>query len=154
MSQPPGGRGASGVCSVCGATFKLLVSSGVVWKHGHGHGRPFCAGSGLPPRRDLDPDLNQSADLFASSTVTDSQLTPSVVARDDSEFVLHTPSRATLRRIPRGVRLKASLALESRLRAILSSPDNLDVWGELFRYSECLSQPVRGGKKLNLTSQI
>ena len=31
-------RDNTGICSVCGATFKVLSTTGVLRKHGHGHG--------------------------------------------------------------------------------------------------------------------
>ena len=39
----------SGTCPICHATFKLVPSSGLLRQHGHGHGRPACAGSGQLP---------------------------------------------------------------------------------------------------------
>ena len=63
-------------------------------------------------------------------------------------------SKSTLRRIPRGVRQKAALALETSLRKVIANPDDLGTWKNLFQFAGSLAQPVRGGKRFNLTTQI
>src|ERR1700759_4610612 len=121
--EPSGtARGDLGVCQVCGATYKLVSSTGLLFKHGHGHNRPPCAGSGCLPVPSPSPDLDVSADLFGTP---DPVTLP--VAGDPSlqpPFALSPPPRPTIRRIPRGARINAAQALESSLRALLSSPDD------------------------------
>ena len=152
-SQSSSTRGQSGVCSECGATFKLVQASGFVWKHGHGHGRPFCLASDRLPASHSIPDLSSSADRLDSSQASSLDASQ----RDallNAEFTLPSSPRQTLRRIPRGVRQKAALTFENCLRKVLATPDDLGSWRSLFQFAECLSQPVRGGKRQNLTSQI
>ena len=69
-------------------------------------------------------------------------------------FTLDVPCRATLRRIPRGARQRAAQTLDTRLRALLAAPTDLTLWREALRFADCLSQPARGGKRHNLTSQL
>ena len=129
------------------------MGTGVVRKHGHGHNRPYCAGSGSLPVRisshNPDPSL-------AYLDVTDDTLGVTVETGSGRtlDFNLSSPSRPTIRRIPRGSRSKAAQAFESRLRTLLSSPDDLGCWRNLLSFADCLSQPVRGGKRQTLTSQI
>ena len=151
MSQLHGGStaAATGCCAVCGATVKLVASTGAIHRHGHGHGRPACAGSGRLPQAPPPPALDASADLFDDSPVPPTQGGASTLG-----FVIDAPSRATLRRIPQGARQRASQAFATRLRALLSSPDDLGRWRDALQFGECLSQPARGGKRYNLTTQI
>jgi hypothetical protein len=137
----------SGICLECGAPVKITATTGVLYRHGHGHGRPACPGSGQPPESILPQSLNAAAD---------SSFVEPVSQRADTtgDFVIRPPSRATLKRIPRGARQKAALSLESHLRALLAAPTSLDNWMNVLQFASSLSQPQRGGKRHNLTSQI
>ena len=136
----------AGVCPVCQAVFKVVGSSGVVRKHGHGHGRSPCSGSGKPPLAPsfiiIDTSANHNNGLL---------LTPDSTA---SQFGISNPFRPTLRRIPGGARQKCAQAFETRLRALLASPTDLGYWRGVLQFADCLSQPSRGGKRHNLTTQI
>jgi len=69
-SQLPG----TGQFTVCGDSFRVVVSSGVVRKHGGGEGHLPCAGSGKLPMTISNLDLqNVKGDSFAISTVAHSQ---------------------------------------------------------------------------------
>src|SRR5271163_1810971 len=135
-----------GSCSVCGATVKL-VSSGAAYRHGHGHGRPACPGSGQPPRAPLIDNLDASADLFEADTSTNGSSLAIT-------FGLRPPGRSTLRRVPKGARQRAAQALGARLQALLAAPEDLDRWREALQFADCLAQLLRGGKRHNLTTQI
>src|SRR5271170_4809185 len=135
-----------GSCSVCGATVKL-VSSGAAYRHGHGHGRPACPGSGQPPRAPLIDNLDASANLFEADTSTNG-------SSSAITFGLRPPGRSTLRRVPQGARQRAAQALGARLQALLAAPEDLDRWREALQFADCLAQPLRGGKRHNLTTQI
>ena len=118
-----------GLCIVCGASFKINPASGLLHKHGHGRGRPPCQGSGQLPRAATSTDPITSAVPGSSSSAT-AELSP--------PFSIRNPSKPTL----------------NRLRALLASPDDLDCWDRVVHFADCLSQPSRGGKHHNLTSQI
>src|SRR5277367_3746580 len=135
-----------GSCSVCGSTVKL-VSSGAAYRHGHGHGRPACPGSGQPPRAPLIDNLDASADLFEADTSTNG-------SNLAITFGLRPPGRSTLRRVPQGARQRAAQAFGARLQALLAAPEDLDRWREALQFADCLAQPLRGGKRHNLTTQI
>ena len=149
MSQQSVTKGEVGVRTVCGATFKLLASSGVIRKHGHGHDRPYCAGSDLLPRPSQAHTLDPSSDLVAARAVDSPSESDN---KTSSEFILPTPARTTIRRIPRGARVKAAQGLEARIRIVILPPDDPENWSNLFRFGDCLSQLVRGRKRFNLTS--
>ena len=138
---------STGACTVCGALVKIVTSTGVLYRHGHGHGRFPCAGSGLPPQAPAPPILDASGDLFEDDPTPNG----GVAAND---FVLLAPHRATLRRIPRGARQKAAQAFETRIRAVVAAPVDLSRWSEALNFANCLSQPARGGKRHNLTNQL
>jgi len=137
----------SGICSECGASVKIITSTGVLFRHGHGYGRLGCSDSGQPPLSVLPRPLDAAVDLF--NVEPDPQS-----AESTSDFVFLPPGRATLKRIPRGARQKAALSLELRLRALLAAPMSLDNWRDLLQFASSLSQPQRGGKRNNLTTQI
>ena len=154
-SQPDGSQGGgvgAGLCSVCGALFKLVPSSGVLRRHGHGHGRPPCQGSGAPPATQPPPPSldNTSGDLFEDSL--SSLTTPSTITPPALDF--RRPPRATLKRIPRGARQGAARLFEKRLNAVSRRPDDRGAWRDLLQFGGCLAQPLRGGKRNNLTSSI
>ena len=117
MSQVLGASAAltTGCCPVCGATIKLVASSGAVYRHGHGHGRPACAGSGQPPVAPPPVILDASADLF-----DDPPDPPAQGGAVQQGFRIDAPIRPALRRIPQGARQRASQAFTTRLRALLS----------------------------------
>ena len=46
------------------------------------------------------------------------------------------------------------MALETCLRALLATPDDLNRWRDVIQFASCISQPPRGGKRHNLTTQI
>ena len=134
-----------GICSVCAANYKIVGSSGLVRKHGHGHGRQPCLGSGK-----LIPRATQPS---SSNVSVDQSIDPALIP-DATEFDISAPFKPTLRRIPRGARQKCAQAFNSRLRALLSAPSDLSCWKGVLQFAECLSQPNRGGKRHNLTSQV
>jgi hypothetical protein len=146
-SAPPLSPGPANACCVCGAVVKIVASTGLLYRHGHGHGRPPCAGSGHPPQAPPPPTLDASADLFEEDPVPVGRVVTHV-------FTLEVLSRATLRRIPRGARQRAAQTLDSRLRALLAAPADQTRWQEVLRFADCLSQPLRGGRRHNLTTQL
>ena len=60
-------------------------------------------------------------------------------------FAIQPPHRTTLRRIPQGARQRAAQVLNTRLRALLTAPDDVNRWRDIVQYADCLSQPARGG---------
>src|SRR5207248_2030318 len=108
-SQALSTRGESGTYVVCRATFKLVPASGVVRKHGHGHGRPQCPGYGCLPESKQASDLHSSVDLFNSSMAGPADCIHEN-GRLDAGFIFPIPQKPTLRKIPHGVRQKAALA--------------------------------------------
>lgn len=119
--------------------------------HGHGHGRPACQGSGQPPMGGFDIQRARPAGDTSVDPLLDS-------SRQDLEgglgFELRPPTRHTLKRIPRGARQKAAQGLDRCIRAVVSTPLDLDAWRNLLQFADCLSQPIRGGKRNNLTTQV
>jgi hypothetical protein len=69
-------------------------------------------------------------------------------------FSLARPLGPVISRIPKGARPRASAELEKRLRAVISSPEDLNAWSGLLHLASSLVQPPRGGKQRSLTSQI
>ena len=82
----------AGVCPVCQAVFKVVGSSGVVRKHGHGHGRPPCSGSGkpplAPPSTTVDTSANHINDSVLTLDFTASQFCPFKPTPSDRPFVV------------------------------------------------------------------
>src|SRR5688572_22288034 len=87
-------KGELGTCSVCGAAFKLVASTGVLRKHGHCNDRQPCAGSGRPPVIPSAPELDASVDLFLSPHSSPSP--PTLHSVNSSVFNLSCPSRPTI----------------------------------------------------------
>jgi hypothetical protein len=157
QSQPHT-QSKSGPCSVCGSIYKLFPLAGVLVlnKHGHGHGRPACPGTYLPPT----PTLSVPPGSSALSSIPGDTLSPSPPGpQGDSqlsgpgvEFRFQVPSRPVLPRIPKGARLRASQVLDKRLRDVINGPDDLNAWSALLEFGSLFSQPTRGGIHRNLTS--
>ena len=144
----PGG-GVSGECSVCGDVFKL-TNTGMLRKHGHGHGRPQCPGSGRQPRgqaRAADETIHDLVDL-SQLGMSDS------AAGSGPGFCYARPSRGPLKRIPAGARQRAATLFERRLREVTARPDDIRAWKDLLEFGGCLSQPQRGGVQRNFTSLV
>ena len=136
---------SNGACSVCGATFRLVESSGVLRKHGHNRSNPPCLGSGRPPTL-------ASVSSSSGSTTPPCPLPPPSTLRPAFDF--HRPSRAPLKRIPRGARLRAATVFEERVRGVINKPEDVPCWIKLLEFGACLVQPDRGGKRHNLTKQV
>jgi hypothetical protein len=139
-----------GICSVCGSSFRLLTSNGTLRKHGHGHGRPPCLGSGRLPAMSssLPSDLDAPQDLIVEASLDPSPALP-------ASFSFARPRRATVKRIPRGARRPAARSFQSLLSAVVRKPSDLAAWRDLLQFGGCLSQPVRGGgKKTSLATAI
>ena len=140
LGGPSGG--ISGECSVCGDVFRL-TNAGTLRKHGHGHGRPQCPGSGRQPKdqaRAADETLH---DLF--------ELTVSEAADTSGPVFSYThPSRGPLKRIPAGARQRAATLFERRLRDVIARSDDPRAWRDLLEFGASLSQPQRGGRYATL----
>jgi hypothetical protein len=145
-----------GTCSICGLVQKLIVSDGTMRKHGHSDRQPPCLGSWQLPRSSTTGTLSaQSLDPIPATPLV---VTPGLSAvsgpSHSLDFVICQPSRTILSRIPKGARQRAAAELESRLRSVLDKPEDTPRWEILFEFATSLSQPVRGGKRVNLTNQI
>src|SRR2546425_1007861 len=147
-SQPSQFSGPLGTCAVCGGLFKTVLSSGVIWIHGGGG--VCCPGSKQLPGPVhgalSDPTIMDQSSQAIPGAVLSSSPTP--------VFVIDRPPRPVLSHIPKGARLRAAAVLEERLRAVISSPEDLVAWSSLLHIASSLSQPVRGGSKHSFTSQI
>ena len=149
MSQPSIGTQESDArvpCSVCGAMFMTIPSTGGLRKHGYGRNQSACEGSFLPPRQVLSGS-GSSTDSTASPDPSTSSANPPI-------FSIANPSNPVIPRIPKGARQKAASEFELRLKAVVNSPDEIHLWSNLFEFASVLAQPARGGIKHNLTSQI
>lgn len=146
-SQPPphSSHGGSGICSVCGATFRLVPATGTLWKHGHADGNPPCPGSWCLPSARPPSTLDASLDLFVDSPPPISVGQSSCLSTTGTDFNLSELLRPSLRRIPKGVRFKAASLLDNLLRSLNSLPEDLDRWRALLDFGKCLSTPPRGG---------
>ena len=134
-----------GACSVCGASFRLVESSGVLRKHGHNRSNPPCLGSGRPS------SLASTSTSSGSTTLPCSLPSPAPLP---PTFDFHRPSRAPLKRIPRGARLRAATVYKERARGVINKPEDVSCWARLLNFEACLVQPVRGGKHHNFTKQV
>src|SRR5258708_5335297 len=148
MSQSLGG--ASGQCQVCGNTFRVVASTGVLRKHGWGNSNPACIGSGKPPVGVPQPLpealLNDSRDLFDSST---SGQLPCSSVKAAPPFAFVSFKGVILKRLPKGTRAFAATVFNSCIRQLLSDGSNPTRWQRLFQFPTCFAQPPRGGKKHN-----
>ncbi len=136
---------SNGACLVCGATFRLVESSGVLRKHGHNRSNPPCLGSGRPPT------------LVSVSSSSGSTSPPCPLPRPSTlrpAFDFHHPSRALLKRIPRGARLRAATVFEERVRRIINKPEDVPCWIRLLEFVAYLVQSDLGEKRPNLTKQV
>jgi hypothetical protein len=145
LSQGSQDAGDKAPCSVCGKFYKVNLAGGLN-KHGYGRNQPGCQGSFLPPRRVVTTG-GPSTDLPPSQDSNHSQTVPPA-------FTIVQPPRPVIPRIPKGARQRAASEFEHRLRAVIAASDDLALWGALFDFAATLAQPVRGGIKHNLTSQI
>ena len=142
------------------ARIKLVRSSGLLRRHGRqdnpctGHNLSPVTGSFVPAvsgptttRAAFQASADDtSVDLFDSSSSTPTP-TPSV----------SHPTRGApiLKRLPKGVRLRASTVLQRLIQNVVRDPQNADHWGRLFSFTPaCFARPSRGGKSRNLTSLV
>ena len=131
---------------MCGDVFRLTIA-GTLSKHGHGHGRPPCPGSGRLPKDQAWAADETSHDLF--------ELTVSDAAASSGPIFSYThPSRGPLKRIPAGARQRAATLFERRLRDVIARSDDPRAWKDLLEFGACLSQPQRGGAQRNFTSLV
>ena len=140
-------------CAVCGATFKVIVSSGKLRRHGHGNGQPPCPGSLQLPR------------VATAGATNSSHAAPSMLApgqpqgsgpqtTDPRDFVFLHPERPVLLRIPKGTRQRAATEIENRLTSVVNAPDDISKWSNLLNFASTLTRPVRRGGGRNLITQV
>jgi len=140
-------------CSVCGSSFRTVLSSGLLRKHGWGHGHPPCVGSGmLPGVAVLDHVLHMTA-LNAPSQIGSENSQLGLDAQS-KQFTFEPPGGVLLKRLPRGARMRASAAFESCLRGVLDVGADEFSWKRLLSFPRCFYRPSRGRKRYNLTSRI
>jgi Reverse transcriptase (RNA-dependent DNA polymerase) len=152
-SQSAASGAKMGLCSVCGAEYKLVESTGVLRKHGHSKGdTKGCSGSGRLP---LDPtDVNTGCGGASIDSNLPSSSSASLQANHQPAFAPHCPVRPTLKRLPRGVRQRAATFFEERVRDVVNHPTDRNSWARLLEFGCCLGQPERGGKRQNLTKKV
>jgi hypothetical protein len=152
-SAPSSSANKKGICSVCGALQKLVVSSNVLWKHGHGHGRPTCPGSGQPPKASSWAPVHPASSApQPGGTLMDTDRPPGAVL--PPSFNLSRPTMPTLPRIPKGTRRIAASTLLSRLRGVIDAPDDITMWGGLLGFASALMYPEQGATGRNLTTRV
>jgi len=154
MSQSA--AGGPGQCSVCGSAFRLVASSSVLRKHGWSSSQtaPY-AGFGEVP---LGSTVWNPA---SSAAVAQSQLEPPlscnfnlVPGSISLPFEFKSFGGSILKRLPKGARSLAASVLLRCLRQLLSDGQNPTHWWRLLQFPASFAQPLRGGKRHNLTSRI
>lgn len=162
QSQPPSqSQHATGVCTVCLGEFKLQKHDGTLYKHGHGGGKPPCAGSHKPPydikttqhtdasRTDVD---NVSVDRVGISGVARRPIDTDV---DTDDLLRHPQWVATMSRIPKSVRAACATTFTSLLQKVIAQPDNARAWKNLLSFApSILAKPTRGGANRNMGNVV
>src|SRR6218665_1069960 len=150
---------ANGACSVCGLIRKIHFKNGKVYLHGSRRKR--CIGSNQLPVADSskhDPSSSQGGLSEAGSQRTTSvDLTTSVLVESAQKRIIFHPEPKSriLKHIPKAARSCTGRLLTTIINKILADPSTLHHWQVLLSFAAIvLEQPMRGGKRHNLTSTI
>ena len=140
-----GQRGSPvGPIPCCEGVFCLCPTSSLLRRHGKGHGRLNCTGSGLFPMGLGILEGGVSAGSAGNSFQV--LLAPSP---------LHEPfTGSILKRIPRSARVQGAAVLGRCVREVLKHPNDTGTWVRFFLFPTCFDKPIRGGARSNLTSNI
>jgi len=135
---------SNGTCSFCLATRQLHLRDGTV--HRHGPRLDLCPGSNKPPLQ-TSAVQSPSVDTNSSAAASNQSSLPSAI---------WSPAHSTLiKHIPKSVRSSCASHLASLLRKIVSNPDSVPNWLELFNWGNTvLHPPKRGGRRHSLAKTI
>lgn len=148
----------NGVCSVCFATRQIHISDGFI--HLHGPRSNPCEGSNKPPllssvyASQPISSSTQAGDVLRQTTVV--PLIDVPIAVEPRIDLCHTSVLGSIiKHIPKSARHHCASQLKSVIDNIVSKPEDLHAWSNLFNFGNTmLLAPPRGGKKHNLTSII
>jgi len=155
---------AKGICSVCGTTRHLHDIDGLV--HSHGSRIKPCTGSHKPPANDDrhiattdSTSHTQPVDTQALGGSSNTQIPINLknTAHSYSCVNMQHPSLnvGLIRHIPKGARPSTCKLLTNIINLVISDPMSLSNWQSLLTFgSIILEQPVRGGRRHNLTSTV
>jgi len=145
---------ASGQCTVCGSTFRLVASTGVLRKHGFGSSHPARVGSGILTLACGHAPTNSSlSSTFNISNSSSSSQLPSGHDCDSTPFNFVGFNGVILKRLPKSARAFVAVVFQRCLSQLLSDGLSPSRWLRLFQFPSCFAQPPRGGKRRNLMSR-
>src|SRR6218665_1018043 len=160
-------RKARGNCSKCGSVRKLHDSDGKV--HLHGHRADPCKGSHKLPRnatRMSSADEENDTTRIGDPTDTSPPRPPTnlglisseavgPVERDDQTIAHPTLPFRLMKHIPKAARPCTGRLLSTLINGILKEADKPSRWQALLTFgASILEQPIRGGRRHNLTSTV
>ena len=149
------GGASSGTCSACGLLFRLVPSTGVLYRHGHSASFPPCIGSGRRPVGALPNDIMLNNPDVLDEGMCQSPGSPSVEDSSESLPAFDWSSQHTrlVKRIPKADRAKAGRVFESCLKGVVGV-GTLASWKRLLSFPSSLRQPIRGGRRINLPARL
>src|SRR6218665_2712031 len=147
---------ASGVCSVCGNVRKLHDKNGKV--HLHGPRIKPCLGSNELPAAygsQLDPSSQRGPSWNQGIVLPDSVASGQDIGSLTRNCLHPVPKGRILKHIPKAARPSVSRLLATIINRILADPTSVHQWQCLLSFAAVvLEQPVRGGRRHNLTATI
>ena len=111
-------------CSACGLIFYVVLSTGVLWRHGHGGSCPSCVGSGLPPvgapRQAAPPISLGLLDVAICHSPHSPSSSHSSLNSDMNIFDFPEVPARVVKRIPRACQTIAAAVFKSYHRDVVS----------------------------------
>jgi len=136
---------SNGTCSICFATRQLHLRDGTIHRHGPRHDP--CPGSNKPPLPASSSSVNTP---FQSSSADVNTEQPS-----RSSAIWSPTDISLIKHIPKSARPSCATHLASLLRKVVSSPDSVTNWLDIFNWGNVvLHPPKRGGKRHRLSTTV